>query len=196
MNQDIYVIFSLIAVAGGIALAAAGPPLAAAGPAKSVLDFSMKGIDGQDMHLRQFQGQVLLLVNTASKCGFTPQFKALEEVYKRYKDQGLVILGFPANNFLGQEPGTDEQIKEFCLINYGVSFPMFSKISVRGKDIHPLYKFLVDKETDPGFAGKIPWNFTKFLVDRKGNVVARFEPKRVPDDPLVTAAIEKALQEK
>ena len=196
MNQDIYVIFSLIAVAGGMALAAAGPPLAAAGPAKSALDFSMKGIDGQDMHLRQFQGQVLLLVNTASKCGFTPQFKALEEVYKRYKDQGLVILGFPANNFLGQEPGTDEQIKEFCLINYGVSFPMFSKISVRGKDIHPLYKFLVDKETDPGFAGKIPWNFTKFLVDRKGNVVARFEPKRVPDDPLVTAAIEKALQEK
>jgi glutathione peroxidase len=196
MNQDIFIILSLIVVAGGAALAAAGPPLAAAGAARSVLDFTMKSIDGQDTPLRQFQGKVLLLVNTASKCGFTPQFKALEEIYKRYKDQGLVILGFPANNFLGQEPGTDEQIKEFCLINYGVSFPMFSKISVRGKDTHPLYKFLVEKETDPGFAGKIPWNFTKFLVDRKGDVVARFEPKRVPDDPLVIAAIEKALQEK
>lgn len=189
MNLDIFVIFSIVAVAGGMALAAAVP-------AKSVLDFSMKSINGQDTPLRQFQGKVLLLVNTASKCGFTPQFKALEEIYKRYQDQGLVILGFPANNFLGQEPGTDEQIKEFCLINYGVSFPMFSKISVRGKDIHPLYQFLVEKETDPGFAGKIPWNFTKFLVDRKGEVVARFEPKRVPDDPLVIAAIEKALQEK
>jgi glutathione peroxidase len=189
MNQDMFIILSIMAVAGGLALAAAGP-------AKSVLDFSMKSIDGQDTPLRQFQGKVLLLVNTASKCGFTPQFKALEEVYKRYKDRGLLILGFPANNFLGQEPGTDQQIKEFCLINYGVSFPMFSKISVSGKDIHPLYKFLVDKETDPQFAGKIPWNFTKFLADRKGEVVARFEPRRVPDDPLVIAAIEKALQEK
>ena len=123
---------------------------------------------------------MLLLVNTASKCGLTPQYKALEEIYKRYKDQGLVILGFPANDFLGQEPGTNQEIKDFCLINYGVSFPMFAKISVRGKDIHPLYKFLVEKETNPHFAGKISWNFTKFLVDRKGDVIARFEPQTGP----------------
>ncbi len=196
MSQDIFVIFSLIAMAVGMALAAGEPPLAAAGPAVSVLDFTMESIDGQETPLRQFQGKVLLLVNTASKCGFTPQYKQLEEVYKRFKDQGLVILGFPANNFLWQEPGTNEEIKQFCLINYGVSFPMFAKISVAGKAIHPLYKFLVEKETDPQFAGKISWNFTKFLVDRKGNVVARFAPKQVPDDPLVIAAIEKALQEK
>jgi glutathione peroxidase len=116
---------------------------------------SLADISGQETPLRQFEGKVLLLVNTASKCGLTPQYKALEEVYTRYRDQGLVIIGFPANDFLGQEPGTNDQIKEFCLINYGVSFPMFAKISVRGKNIHPLYKFLVEKETNPGFAGKI-----------------------------------------
>ena len=170
--------------------------MAAAAPAKNVIAFSLKSIDGRETALSQFRGKVLLLVNTASKCGLTPQYTALEAVYKRYRDQGLVILGFPANNFLGQEPGSDKEIKEFCLINYGVSFPMFSKISVRGKDIHPFYKFLVEKETNPGFAGKIAWNFTKFLVDRQGNVIARFEPRQVPDDPAVIAAIEKALQEK
>jgi len=170
--------------------------VAADGPAKNILSFSLKSISGQETALSQFQGKVLLLVNTASKCGLTPQYKALEELYKRYKDRGLVILGFPANNFLGQEPGTDREIKEFCYINYGVSFPMFSKISVRGKKIHPLYKFLVEKETNPGYAGKIAWNFTKFLVDRQGNVVARFEPKQVPDAPEVIKAIESALLEK
>ncbi|HSQ35643.1 MAG TPA: glutathione peroxidase [Candidatus Binatia bacterium] len=170
--------------------------MAANAPAGNVLAFSLKSIDGQEIALKQFQGNVLLLVNTASKCGLTPQYAALEAVYKKYRDQGLVILGFPANNFMGQEPGSDREIKEFCLLNYGVSFPMFSKISVAGADIHPLYKFLVEKETNPGFDGKIAWNFTKFLVDRQGNVVARFEPKQVPDDPALIAAIEKALQEK
>ena len=188
MNQDIFTVFSIVAMVGGMAVAATGP-------AKSVLDFSMTSIDGQETPLSQYQGKVLLLVNTASKCGFTPQYKQLEEVYKRFKDQGLVILGFPANNFLWQEPGTNQEIKQFCLINYGVSFPMFAKISVAGKDIHPLYKFLVDKGTNPQFAGKISWNFTKFLVGRKGEVVARFAPGQVPDEPQVIAAIEKALQE-
>lgn len=187
MIQDMMAIFSVMAVAGGMVLTAAEP-------ARSVLDFSMQSIDGQETALRQFQGKVLLLVNTASKCGFTPQYGTLEETYKHYKDKGLVILGFPANNFLHQEPGSDQQIKEFCMINYGVSFPMFAKISVRGKDIHPLYKFLVEKETNPRFAGKIGWNFTKFLVDRKGNVVARFAPKQAPDDPALIAAIERALK--
>jgi glutathione peroxidase len=189
MNNELITVFSILALAVGITVTAAERT-------RSILDFTMQSIDGQETPLRQFQGKVLLLVNTASKCGFTPQFKALEEVYKRYQDQGLVILGFPANDFLGQEPGTDPEIKQFCLINYGVSFPMFAKISVRGKNIHPLYAFLVGKETNPRFAGKIPWNFTKFLIDRKGEVVARFAPRTVPDDPQVIAAIEKALQEK
>jgi glutathione peroxidase len=189
MNHVIFIILSVIALAAGVAVAASGS-------ARNVLTFSLKSIDGQETALSQFQGKVLLLVNTASKCGFTPQYKTLEAIYKRYKDQGLIILGFPANNFLGQEPGTDQEIKEFCLLNYGVSFPMFSKISVAGADIHPLYKFLVEKETNPKFAGKIAWNFTKFLVNRQGNVIARFEPKQVPDAPEVIAAIEKALQEK
>jgi glutathione peroxidase len=188
MNQDIFAVISILTVTAAMALAAA--------PAKGVLDFTMKSIDGQETQLRKFQGKVLLLVNTASKCGLTPQYKALEAVFKRYQDQGLVILGFPANNFLAQEPGTDSEIKEFCLINYGVSFPMFSKISVAGSDIHPLYKFLVEKESNPRFAGKIAWNFTKFLVNRQGSVIARFEPRQVPDDPAVIAAIEKALLEK
>jgi len=189
MNQEVLFFLTLIFLAAGLALAADVP-------IKNVLAFSLKSIDGQEIVLDQFHGKVLLLVNTASKCGLTPQFTALEAVYKKYRDRGLVILGFPANNFLGQEPGTDKEIKEFCLLNYGVSFPMFSKISVRGKNIHPLYKFLVDKESNPGFAGKIAWNFTKFLVDRQGTVVARFEPRQVPDDPGLIAAIEKALQEK
>ena len=189
MNPEFFAILSVATLAVGLSVAASAP-------VKSVLDFIMKSIDDRETPLRQFQGKALLLVNTASKCGFTPQYKTLEEIYGRYRDKGLVVLGFPANNFLHQEPGTDQEIKEFVLINYGVSFPMFSKISVRGKDIHPLYKFLVEKETDPRFAGKIHWNFTKFLVDRRGDVVARFEPKQVPDDPQVIAAIEKALQEK
>ncbi len=189
MNHEIFILMSIAVLATGVVIAAAAP-------AKGVLDFSLADISGQETPLRQFEGKALLLVNTASKCGLTPQYKALEEVYKRYRDQGLVIIGFPANDFLGQEPGTNAQIKDFCLINYGVSFPMFAKISVRGKNIHPLYKFLVDKETNPRFAGKIAWNFTKFLVDRKGEVIARFEPRTVPDDPAVIAAIEKALQEK
>lgn len=188
MIHDLFIALAGTVLAAGLALSAADPP-------RSVLDFTMKSIDGRETPLRQFAGKVLLLVNTASKCGLTPQYKALEEVYKRFQGQGLLILGFPANNFLGQEPGTNEEIKEFCLINYGVSFPMFAKISVRGKDIHPLYRFLVEKETNPRFAGKIAWNFTKFLVDRQGEVIARFEPRTVPDDPALIAAVEKALQE-
>ncbi len=189
MNQEAIFIVPIMLLAAGVVMAADGT-------ARSVLDFSLKDIHGQETSLADFSGKVLLLVNTASKCGLTPQYKALEAVYRRYKDQGLVILGFPANNFLGQEPGSEKEIAEFCQINYGVSFPMFSKISVRGKKIHPLYKFLVEKETNPGFEGKIGWNFTKFLVNRQGLVVARFEPRKVPDDPEVIAAIEKALQEK
>jgi glutathione peroxidase len=160
---------------------------------KSVLDFDMKDITGKEVSLKGFTGKVLLLVNVASKCGHTPQYQGLQELYQKYRDRGFEILGFPANNFLHQEPGTDAQIKEFCTLNYGVTFPMFSKISVKGKDIHPLYAFLTGKDTNPGFDGDIGWNFAKFLVGRDGRVIGRFDPKKQPVDAEVVGAIEKAL---
>src|SRR5271157_168855 len=162
----------------------------------SVLDFTMKDIDGKDVPLAKFQGKVLLIVNTASQCGYTPQYKGLQEIYQKYKDQGFEILAFPANEFGAQEPGTDDQIKQFCSSNYKVSFPLFSKIVVRGKGIHPLYEFLTSEATDPKHAGPIPWNFAKFLVNRKGEVVSRFQPGVKPESPELGSAIEEALAEK
>jgi glutathione peroxidase len=164
--------------------------------AKSVLDFTMRDIDGKDVKLKKYKGSVLLVVNTASKCGYTPQYESLQATYEKYKAQGFYVLGFPANNFGGQEPGTNEEIKEFCTSKFKVSFPMFAKISVKGEDQDPLYKFLTSKETNPNFAGDISWNFNKFLIDRKGNVVARFTSKDKPDGEAVTQAIEKYLKEK
>ncbi len=160
---------------------------------KSVLDFTMKDIGGADVPLRKFDGKALLIVNVASRCGFTPQYKGLQSLYERYRDRGLEILGFPANNFLWQEPGSDEQIRQFCSASYGVSFPLFSKISVKGRDMHPLYRFLTEPATNPSFSGGIRWNFSKFLADRRGNLAARFDPKVDPLAPAVTEAIEKAL---
>jgi glutathione peroxidase len=160
---------------------------------KSIYDFTMRSIDGDHVSLKSYQGKVVLLVNVASKCGFTPQYAALESVYEKYKDKGLVIVGIPANNFAQQEPGTDEEIKKFCSNKYNVTFPMMSKVSVLGEDKTPLYVFLTGKESDPQFAGDIKWNFTKFLFDRNGNPVARFEPNVTPDSQQVTAAIESAL---
>jgi glutathione peroxidase len=162
----------------------------------SVLDFTMKDIDGKDVPLAKYRGKVLLLVNTASQCGFTPQYKGLQEIYQKYKDQGLEILAFPANEFGAQEPGTDERIKQFCSSKYKVGFPLFSKIVVKGKGINPLYAYLTGESTNPRFSGPIPWNFAKFLVNRKGEVVARFEPGTKPGSAELTAAIEKALAEK
>ena len=163
---------------------------------KSVLDFKMRDIDGKDVKLTKFKGNVLLVVNTASKCGYTPQYEGLESIYTKYKEKGFYVLGFPANNFGAQEPGTEAEIKEFCTSKYHVTFPMFAKISVKGEDQDPLYKFLTSKETDPDFAGDITWNFNKFLVDRKGNVVARFSSKDTPESPAVTQAIDKYLSMK
>jgi glutathione peroxidase len=160
----------------------------------NIYDFIMKDIDGKEVSLSIFKGKVILIVNVASKCGFTPQYQGLEELYKTYKDKGLVILGFPANNFLGQEPGSNEEIRNFCSLTYGVTFPIFSKISVKGKDIHPFYAFLTDKETDPKFGGKITWNFNKFLVARDGTVINRFDSKVKPGDPVLVSAIEEALK--
>ena len=164
--------------------------------AKTVLDFTMKDIDGKDVKLNKYKGNVLLIVNVASKCGYTPQYEGLQAIYEKYQAQGFYVLGFPANNFGAQEPGTESEIKEFCQSKYKVKFPMFAKISVKGDDQHPLYNFLTAKDSDPNFAGDITWNFNKFLVDRKGNVVARFSSKDTPESETVKTAIEKYLQEK
>jgi glutathione peroxidase len=165
----------------------------AAAQSKSIYDFTMKSIDGQKVSLGSYSGKVVLLVNVASKCGFTPQYAGLEALYEKYKDRGLVIVGIPANNFAQQEPGTDDEIKKFCSNKYNVTFPMMSKVSVLGDDKAPLYAFLTDASADPQFAGDIKWNFTKFLVGRDGKIVARFEPKVTPDSTEVTAAVEAAL---
>ena len=159
----------------------------------SPLQFKLKDIDGKDLDLAQYKGKPVLLVNVASRCGLTKQYAALQALHEKYKDQGLVVVGIPANNFNGQEPGTEAEIKAFCTGKYNVTFPMTSKISVKGEDQHPLYKFLTSKETNGDFAGDIEWNFAKFLVDRNGNVMARFASKTTPDDPKVTGAVEKAL---
>ncbi|HEX3748239.1 MAG TPA: glutathione peroxidase [Bryobacteraceae bacterium] len=161
--------------------------------ASNVLDFSLNSIDGKPAPLSQYQGKVVMIVNVASRCGYTPQYTGLEKIYEKYKDQGFVILGFPANNFGAQEPGTNEEIKTFCSSKYNVTFPMYAKISVKGEDMHPLYRFLTDKQASPATGGDIQWNFTKFLVGRDGKVIARFESAVTPESPQVTGAIEKAL---
>lgn len=160
---------------------------------KSIYDFTMKSIDGAPVSLSSYSGKVVLLVNVASKCGFTPQYAGLEALYEKYKDRGLVIVGIPANNFAQQEPGTDAEIKKFCSGKYNVTFPMMAKVSVLGDDQTPLYQFLTTKATDPQFGGDIKWNFTKFLFDRGGKPVARFEPNVTPDSAEVKAAVESAL---
>ena len=177
----------------GLTLLVAGVCMAI--PAKSVYNFTLKSIDGPPVSLGSYRGKVLLLVNVASKCGYTPQYAGLESLYEKYKDRGLVIVGIPANNFAAQEPGTNEEIKKFCTNKYNVSFPMMSKVSVLGADKTPLYVFLTDKSINPQIGGDIKWNFTKFLFDRNGNPVARFEPAVTPNSPQVVTAIESALKQ-
>lgn len=194
MKKSILVLGISIIVISSIILAKNFEPSKSTTMAKSIHEFSVKNIDGQDVKLSAYKGQVALLVNVASKCGYTPQYDGLQAIYTKYKDQGLVILGFPANNFMGQEPGTNEEIKTFCQTKYNVSFPLFAKISVKGDDIHPLYQFLTSKETDPEFAGNITWNFNKFLVDQNGKIIARFDTKEKPEGEKITQAIEAALK--
>jgi glutathione peroxidase len=162
---------------------------------KSVYDYTLNSIEGQPAPFTAYKGKVLMVVNVASRCGYTPQYSALESVYEKYKDRGLGIVGVPANNFGAQEPGTDAEIKTFCTRKYNVQFPMMSKVSVKGSDTNPLYQYLTDSTLHPKTGGEIKWNFTKFLVDRKGNIAARFEPEVTPDSPQVMSAIEKALAE-
>jgi glutathione peroxidase len=162
--------------------------------ASSVLDFTLNSIDGKPAPLSEYHGKVVMIVNVASKCGFTPQYTGLEKIYEKYKDQGFVILGFPANNFGLQEPGTNEEIKTFCSSKYQVTFPMYAKVSVKGDDKTPLYQFLTDGKSNPATGGDIKWNFTKFLIGRDGKVIARFESAVTPESGEVTGAIEKALK--
>jgi glutathione peroxidase len=193
-----FLVSSLAGLAGLLALV----PLAAVSAADdakkpaSVLDFKMKDIDGKEVELSKYKGNVLLIVNTASQCGYTPQYKDLESIYEKYKDQGFEVLAFPANEFGKQEPGSNEEIKEFCSSKYKVSFPLFSKIVVKGEGIDPLYEFLTSEKTNPKYSGAIPWNFTKFLVNKKGEVIGRFQPKDKPSAEKITSSIDKALAEK
>ena len=150
-----------------------------------IYHIAVKDISGKEVTLEQFKGKKVLIVNTASKCGFTPQYADLQELYSLYKDKGLVVIGFPANNFAKQEPGSNEQIREFCTENYGVSFPMMSKISVKGDDIHPLYQWLTLKEKNGKEDSKIKWNFQKYLIDEKGHLVGHFSPNTKPLDPKI-----------
>jgi glutathione peroxidase len=158
-----------------------------------VLSFTMQRLDGSRQALSDYKGKVVMLVNTASKCGLTPQYEGLEALYGKYKDRGFVVLGFPANNFAGQEPGTDGQIAEFCRTTYDIKFPMFSKISVKGDDMHPLYQTLTTLPAPLG--GEVKWNFQKYLLDRRGGVVAKFDPQTKPEDPALVAKIEALLAE-
>lgn len=192
MHKVIALTILMIAIFAG-SLIAPTNPVAAAGP--SILDFKVKDIDGNEVKLKKYKGNVLLVVNTASKCGYTPQYESLEATYNKYKTERFFVLGFPSNNFGNQEPGTDAEIKEFCTSKYNVTFPMFAKISVKGPDQDPLYAYLTDLKINPVYGGVITWNFNKFLINRKGAIVGRFSSKQTPDSPEVVAAIEEALKD-
>jgi len=188
---------SLLAAAtlslGMVASAVPAPSEGAKPAALTVHDFSAVTIDGTSQPLSAYKGKALLIVNTASKCGFTPQYEGLESLYEKYRDRGFVVLGFPANNFMGQEPGTNAEIKAFCSTKYRTTFPLFSKISVKGKEIHPLYAYLT---RDSGFKGEISWNFNKFLVAPDGKVVARFDSNTDPLAKDLTTKLEAILPAK
>jgi glutathione peroxidase len=185
--------FPLIVVAAGWCAAADRTPEKGTAKVPAVLNFKMKDLKGKDVDLSKYKGKVVLIVNTASQCGLTPQYEGLEALHEKYGEEGLAILGFPANEFGQQEPGSNEEIADFCKENYGVKFPMFSKVVVKGEGQCPLYQYLTSKETDPKFAGDVKWNFEKFLLDRDGNVVARFDPRTKPESKEVVSEIEAQL---
>jgi glutathione peroxidase len=184
---------AMLTAAGMIGLQAKAVRAAANTAAAPVLSFTMPSLAGRQVHLRRYQGKVILMVNTASKCGFTPQYAGLEALYKRFKSRGLVILGFPSNDFGHQEPGTDKQISIFCTSHYGVTFPMFSKVDVKGPHQCALYHYLTGPKTDPHFAGVVKWNFEKFLISRSGNIVARFRSPVKPESAILVHAVEAQL---
>ncbi|MDO5655833.1 MAG: glutathione peroxidase [Flavobacteriaceae bacterium] len=157
----------------------------------NIYDYKVLDITGEDFDLSELKGKKVMIVNTASKCGFTPQYEQLEEIYNTYQDDNFVIIGFPANNFMSQEPGTNEEIQEFCQLNYGVTFPMMSKISVKGDDMHPLYQFLTQKEKNGVSDNEVKWNFQKYLIGKDGTLEHVFYSKTLPNDPEIIAWIEK-----
>jgi glutathione peroxidase len=160
---------------------------------RSIHEIELPRLDGKPAHLSEYAGKVVLAVNVASKCGFTPQYAGLQALHDRYSARGFTVLGFPSNQFFNQEPGSAEQIQEFCNLNYGVSFPLFAKLDVKGGKQHPLYAILSESADDSGKNGNVAWNFEKFLVGRDGRVLRRFRSKTVPEDPKVAEAIESAL---
>jgi glutathione peroxidase len=180
---------SLVTLATGC-----GPTVQGASQDKSALRFTMESLDGKEVDLSKYHGKVVLIVNVASKCGLTPQYEQLQKLHEKYADQGLAILGFPCNQFLGQEPGTADEIAEFCKKNYGVGFDMFGKIDVKGEKAADVYKLLTSLDTKPTGAGDISWNFEKFVLDKNGFVVGRFSPKTKPDAPEVVELIEEQLK--
>lgn len=160
---------------------------------KTVYEYTLNDIDGKPVNLGDYKGKVLVIVNVASKCGLTPQYEQIEQFYKEWKDKGVVVLGFPANNFMGQEPGSEAEIKTFCSTKYGVSFPMFSKISVKGDDIHPLYKYLTQKELNGWHEGDVSWNFQKFIINKEGKMVKVISPRTPVTDAEFLAAVKEQL---
>lgn len=158
-----------------------------------IYNIKVKTIEGKETTLKQYKGKALLLVNTASKCGYTYQYEGLQTVYEKFSEKGLVVLGFPSNNFGRQEPGTDKEIATFCTQKFAVTFPMFAKLEAKGKNIHPLYKYLTDAKNSK-FGGKISWNFNKFLISKDGKIINRFKPKDKPESNTVTKAIEDAIK--
>ena len=156
-------------------------------------DIEVNMISGEPIKLDAYMGKTLLIVNTASRCGFTSQYDGLQKLFETYQDQGLVVLGFPSNDFLKQEPGSNDEIASFCKLNYGVTFPMFGKISVKGKDAHPLYRYLTSEDANPEFGGKISWNFNKFLISKDGKIIGRYGSRTKPEDKKLVTAIENAI---
>jgi glutathione peroxidase len=165
-------------------------------PNKSFHDFSVQTLEGEEFDLSQLAGSKVLVVNTASKCGFTPQYAELQELYEKYREENFIIIGFPANNFMRQEPGTNEEIRQFCRRNYGVSFPMMAKISVKGKDMHPVYQWLTRKEQNGKMDSSIKWNFQKYMIDENGRLVGMVTPRTKPFDPSIINWIEGTGEEK
>ena len=159
-------------------------------PKGSIYQYSVQDIDGNDFKMSELEGKKVMIVNTASKCGFTPQYEQLEEIYQKYKDDNFTIIGFPANNFMSQEPGSNEEIKEFCSLNYGVTFPMMSKISVKGDDMHPLYQYLTQKDKNGVLDNEVKWNFQKYLINEDGTLAHVFYSKTLPNDEEIIRWIE------
>ena len=197
-SLTVAVVAIIAVVAGGTIWyrrASGGKKSTPGGVVESIYDVEARDIDGKVVSLDQYRGKTLLIVTVASKCRFTPQYEGLQRLYDKYQSRGLVVLGFPANNFAWREPGTDAEIKEFCTSKYNVTFPIFSKISVAGDDIHPLYRYLTDETINPQLGGKVTWNFNKFLIDRAGQPIARFDSSDRPDSEKVVQAVENALRQ-